>query len=744
MTTTLTAPVLPTFTTQQKVFTLVGSILAVLLAALDATIVASAGPIVQHNLSISNSFFTLITTAYLVGEGITLPVFGKLSDRHGRRWVLLVGIAMFLSGSALCAFSPNGGMLIASRLLQGLGAGALINTAFAVVADLYPPDERGKYQGLVGATFGIASVVGPLLGGWLTDHFSWHAIFLVNLPVGAVALGFIVLRMPPLRFGSGKGRLDWAGVLWLVAFVLPLLLALNVASANPVAGELSYAWVSAQVLGLFGLSALGLAAFILTELRVNDPLLDLRLFQNRTFAVANLASLVFGAVFLAGIIFLPLFMVNVVGASATNAGLTILPLTLGITVGTVGSGALATRLGGVKRILVGGALFTVLGYLLLGTTLTPHSSTLELTWKMLLLGLGLGPSIPLLTLAVQNATEPERLGEATGVNGFARQLGTTIGLAVLGSVFAGGLSREVQPRLDAGTAALPASLKAQFSAGNTGATGSAVFDAVTVKANIAASFTEQRATLTAAIQDGNPHAIGRLLADPNTPVEIRANLAKGSLQDQIARAFDAQKELVTRAIRDGDPAAIQALLADQHTPQGVRAQLAGGSLQAQIRAGFDRQRALLTRAFGSGDRAALGMLLADKKTPVAIKKRLTGGAVPGGETARAVALQSTLAGLGAAEAATLRDIPARALTAALAGLPGCPGEEYPAGYCNGSVGGTGRSGHGASNSVQDGGQHGGGSERRLYAGDQRDVPGGHAADRARRLAGGAFAETQAQ
>jgi EmrB/QacA subfamily drug resistance transporter len=430
-------------TRQQKAFTLIGTLLGMLLAALDQTIVATAGPLIQRDLSIEPGHYAWITTAYLVTSTVFVPLYGKLSDMYGRKRVLLVGMSIFLIGSACCGIAQSAAQLIAARVLQGTGAASLFTTAFAVVADLFPPAERGKYQGLFGAAFGFSSVAGPLAGGFIADRLGWHWAFFINLPIGLVAMLFIITRMPPLRRPRlADSEVDVAGTAALVLAVVPLLVGLSLdTGAEGSAGGLPW-----HALALFGTSAIGLALFIAIERRARDPLFDLRLFSIRTFAIGNGATFVLGMAFLGAIVFLPLFMVNVVGLTATHAGLTTTPLTFGIVAGNIGSGQLVARTGRYKPLMLGAIGVSALGFSIMGLTLSTHSTQLEVSLKMVLLGLGLGPSIPLYTLAVQNAVAPSRIGVATSAATFFRSIGATIGLAVLGSVFAATFTSSLQAR----------------------------------------------------------------------------------------------------------------------------------------------------------------------------------------------------------------------------------------------------------------------------------------------------------
>jgi EmrB/QacA subfamily drug resistance transporter len=433
-----TAGARPPLTRAERVSTMVGVLLGLLLAGLDQTIVATAGPAIQRDLRIPASLYPWVTTAYLVSSTVMVPIYGKVSDRRGRKPVLLTAIGIFLLGSVLCGLSPTTGALIAARAVQGLGAAGLFTTAFAVIADLYPPRERGRYTGLIGAVMGLSSVVGPLVGGLITDRFGWHWVFLINAPVGAVALWFIATRMPKLGGTARHARkaLDVAGIAWLVLGVVPLLVALSLGRPEGSAGDSALSWTSPLILGLIAVSLVGAVLFLRAERRAEDPIIDPRLFRNRTVAYGIAATFVLGAGFLSAVVFLPLFMVNVVGVSATRAGLTMTPLTLGMVAGSISSGRLVARTGRYKPLMLVGLAVLATGFAIMAFTLSPDSTTTELTLKMLVVGLGIGPTLPLFTLAVQNAASARDVGVVTAATTFARSLGQVIGVALVGTVFA--------------------------------------------------------------------------------------------------------------------------------------------------------------------------------------------------------------------------------------------------------------------------------------------------------------------
>jgi EmrB/QacA subfamily drug resistance transporter len=526
----------------QKVLTLFGVLLGLLLAALDQTIVATAGPAIQADLHIPPALYPWLTTSYMVASTVTLPLHGKLSDLFGRKPILVAGILIFVAGSVLCGLSRSTLQLILARGVQGVGSAALFTSAFTVVADLFPPSVRGKYQGLVGAVFALSSVVGPLVGGFLTDHWSWHWVFFVNLPVGAVALAFILLRMPPLhpRAGATRPRLDLAGALALVLAVVPLLLALSLgrgASAPPSEG--GFPWSSAPILGLFALSAGGLVLFVLAERRAHEPLLDLRLFRGRVFTVGNVTVCILGAGFLAAIVFLPLFMVNVVGLSATRSGLTLTPLTLGVVAGNVLAGQLVSRLGHYRLLMLGSLVVLTAGYAIMGFTLSPDSTQAEVTVMMVLVGVGMGPSFPLYTLAIQNAVPPGQVGVATAAVTFFRQMGSTMGVALLGTVFASILAAQVVPRTAEATAGLSPAVRERLQLSGTGGSGGEgieagqAFPAERIERNLRAGFEAREREVEAKLEGpARSEALSRLEAE-----EARAVAAVGEVEQVLKEGF---------------------------------------------------------------------------------------------------------------------------------------------------------------------------------------------------------------
>lgn len=518
----------PALSQQDRTLTLIGILIALLLGALDQTIVATAGPAIQKDLQIQPSLYTWLTISYLVSSTVVVPIYGKLGDLYGRKPIILFGLAVFLVGSLLCGLSWSALTLILFRAFQGLGAGALFTTAFAIVADLYPPAERARINGSLGGVFGLASVLGPLVGGAITDAFSWHWVFFVNLPLGLIALGFISLRMPLIRRSiTQQVKVDYAGAFWLVVAVVPLLLALSLGKSDPQPGETAFAWGSWQILGMLGLFVVGLTAFLITERRAPDPLIDLRLFSVRTFAIGNLAIFVLGAGFLSAIVFLPLFMVNVVGLSATSSGLTTTPLTFGLIASAILSGALVTRFGRYKGVMLGSLVILTLGFALMGFTLTPTSTQLEVSLKMIVVGLGLGAVVSLYSLVVQNAVPVDKTGVATSSVSFFQQMGGTVGLAILGTVFASNLTTGLTNGMRAANAGQPPAQSAQGQSGQQ----SGAFNAKAARAAITSGFEAQRGAFVQALRNGDAKASQSLLANPQTPAPLKPILeatAKGS------------------------------------------------------------------------------------------------------------------------------------------------------------------------------------------------------------------------
>lgn len=419
----------PRYSQRETILTMAGVLMVMLLASLDQTIVSTAMPSVIANLQ-GFDRYTWVSTAYLLTSTVMVPIYGKLSDIFGRKPLFLFGIVVFLAGSALSGASQTMNQLIVFRAFQGIGAGALMPIAIAVVGDLFTPRERGKWQGLTGAVWGLSAILGPTLGGWITQYSSWRWVFYVNLPVGIVALFVLIFLMPTLRSSKlAKVVIDYIGAAILVLGTVPLLLGFTWAGSQ-------YAWLSPQTIGLFAFSVVTLTAFIFYEAYLErhngQPIIEPSLFKNSVFAVSTLVTMIFGMGLFGSIFFIPLFVQGVLGTSATNSGLILTPLMLTSIVGSVVSGQLISRLGKYKWLAILGMIISVAGTLLL-MRLGVNSSNNDVLIAMLVLGLGMGFGMSLYTLVVQNAL-PSKIGQGTSALTFFRSIGGTIALAAMGSV----------------------------------------------------------------------------------------------------------------------------------------------------------------------------------------------------------------------------------------------------------------------------------------------------------------------
>lgn len=441
---------------RQGKLVIAGLMLGMFVAAISQTIVGPALPRIVAELG-GMEHYSWIATAAMLMSAVTVPVVGKLSDMYGRKPFYIGGLVVFMLGAALAGMATNFWFLVFARALQGAGMGTLMPLSQTIIGDIIPPRQRGKYQGLMGATFGIASVAGPLLGGWVTDTLGWRYLFYLALPIGVVALVFLAkfMHVPQQR---SHGKLDYLGVITLTPGLVIGLLAISW-------GGNTYEWSSPVILGMGAVSVVLLAAFVWVETRVANPLIPLRMLRSSTVSLSILASFFIAVAMFGAIIYIPVYAQGVLSVSATQSGAILIPLNVAMIVTSILMGVVITKTGNYKVILILGAMMLLGGYVLL-SMLTWQSNLWDLTLAMTAVGMGLGMSMQTYTLVVQNAVDRTELGVATAAVQFFRNVGSTIGIAILGSIMSSAMMPKIQEHLPSGARGMAGAMGADSGVGS--------------------------------------------------------------------------------------------------------------------------------------------------------------------------------------------------------------------------------------------------------------------------------------